>query len=237
MLKLSRIARIKNKDLVLPVFAQASWERGSHALKIQSRTLTARWRAQAWLVLAAVSLPLGVVAQQRTTSPPVAPAQPAAAANAAAPVPPAATPAAAPNPITLAAVQRGALSCASRIEQVTGYLGAGTQGGALLLLTPQSPDRQLIGLAMELPLPKGISAYATASFAPGQVNGCGATFDSVSYWPSACAAVASQQFAQLKSVRALRKDISVLDGGPAMKVFLMPAGESGCISIKKEIFL
>jgi hypothetical protein len=34
----------------------------------------------------------------------------------------------------------------------------------------------------------------------------------------------------------LKKDITVLDGGAATKVLLMPAG-SGCVSIKKEIVL
>jgi hypothetical protein len=191
------------------------------------------------LVCAYLALSLSPAAWAQST-PQAAQPGPAQATAPAAAMSPAAEPQPAPNrgpnAITLAAAQRGALSCASRIEQVTNYLGAGTQGGALLMVTPQSPDRQLISLAMELPLPTGASAYGTASFAPGQANGCGATFDSVSYWPSACAAVASQQFAQLKPSRALRKDITVLDGGPAMKVFLMAAGE-GCVAIKKEIVL
>jgi hypothetical protein len=31
--------------------------------------------------------------------------------------------------------------------------------------------------------------------------------------------------------------VAVLDGGQATKVFLMKAGENGCISIKKEVVL
>jgi hypothetical protein len=56
------------------------------------------------------------------------------------------------------------------------------------------------------------------------------------YWPKSCEAVASQQFEKLRRVGMLKKDIAVLDGGAATKVFLMPAG-SGCVSIKKEIVL
>jgi hypothetical protein len=142
-----------------------------------------------------------------------------------------------PNAVTLAAVQRGALACASRVEQVSNYLDVGRGSGGLLMFTPGQADQQLFGLSLGLPMPNGNSAYVSASFAPHQANGCGATFDAVSYWPSPCEAVASQQFAQLKPARALRKDIAVLDGGLAMKVFLMRAGDSGCISIKKELVL
>ncbi len=71
---------------------------------------------------------------------------------------------------------------------------------------------------------------------PNQANGCGAAYDAVVYWPLKCDAVAAKQFASLKKVGQLKKDISVLDGGVATKVFLMPAG-SGCVSIKKEVVL
>lgn len=138
------------------------------------------------------------------------------------------------NAITQAAVQKGALNCASRIEQVSNFLGFGQQTGALLLIPPAQPDQRLISLAMEVPTESG-SAYVSASFAPNQANGCGAAYDAVVYWPQKCEAVAGKQFAALKKVGQLRKDITVLDGGMATKVFLMPAGDKGCIAIKKEL--
>ena len=100
----------------------------------------------------------------------------------------------------------------------------------------QQPDTRLLPLALEVPTDAG-SAYVSATFAPGQANGCGATYDAVSYWPQKCEAVAAKQFAGFKRMeQALRKNITVLDGGAATKVFLMPAG-SGCVSIKKEVVL
>lgn len=33
----------------------------------------------------------------------------------------------------------------------------------------------------------------------------------------------------------MKQDVTVLDGGPATKVFLMRAGQAGCIAIKKEL--
>ena len=50
------------------------------------------------------------------------------------------------------------------------------------------------------------------------------------------ARVATQQFAGLKRAGQMKTNITLLDGGPATKVFLMPAG-SGCVSIKKEVVL
>jgi hypothetical protein len=139
------------------------------------------------------------------------------------------------NAVTQAAVKQGALACASRINQVSNFLGFGPQAGAMLMMPPSQPDQRLIPLAMEVPA-EGSSAYVSAAFAPNQANGCGAAYDAVVYWPQKCEAVAAKQFASLKRAGQLKTNITMLDGGPATKVFLMPAG-SGCVSIKKEVVL
>lgn len=139
------------------------------------------------------------------------------------------------NAITQAAVQKGVLNCVSRINQVSNFLGYSPQVGALLMLPPSQTDQRLVPLVMEVP-GEGGSAYVSATFAPNQANGCGATYDAVVFWPQACDEVAAKQFAALKKVGPLRQTITVLDGGAATKVFLMPAG-SGCVSIKKEVVL
>lgn len=140
-----------------------------------------------------------------------------------------------PNAITQAAVQQGALICASRINQTTNFLGFNNQAGATLMVPPRQVDQRLLPIAMEIPSESG-SAYVSATFAPNQANGCGATYDAVVYWPLKCDALAAKQFSSLKIIGLLKKDIAVLDGGVATKVFLMPAG-SGCVSIKKEVVL
>lgn len=139
------------------------------------------------------------------------------------------------NAITQAAVKQGVLNCVSRINQVSNFLGFGPQAGAVLMMPPSQPDQRLIPLAMEVPTDGG-SAYVSATFAPNQANGCGAAYDAVVYWPQKCEAVAAKQFASLKRAGQMKTSITVLDGGPATKVFLMPAG-SGCVSIKKEVVL
>ncbi len=90
---------------------------------------------------------------------------------------------------------------------------------------------------MELPAGANGNTLVDMSFAPGQANGCGATYQSISHWKQSCEALAQAQFGGMRKMRPLQKDVLILDGGPATKVFLMSAGESGCISIKKEIVL
>ncbi len=139
------------------------------------------------------------------------------------------------NAITRRAVEEGVLSCASRVNQVTNLLGFSASAGADLMPAPAQPDERVLPVAMEVPTEAG-AAFVGIVFAPGQANGCGAAYDAVVYWPLKCDAVAARNFAGLKKIGALRKEIAVLDGGPATRVFLMPAGV-GCVSIKSEVVL
>lgn len=141
------------------------------------------------------------------------------------------------NAITQAVVGHGVLACAGRVNQVTQFVTGGQAAGALLFQIPGQPDQRLVSLSMEVAQKDGPVAYASASFAPNQANGCGAVYEAVVYWPQPCESVAARQFAEAKKGRLLQKSIQVLDA-PAggARVFLMPAG-SGCVSIKKETVL
>ena len=97
-----------------------------------------------------------------------APLKPAGDAPQAAPVIQQQAPAT--NGITQAAVQQGVLNCASRINQVSNFLGFNNQSGAVLMTPPNAQDQHLIPLAMEIPTASG-SAYVSAQFAPNQANG------------------------------------------------------------------
>lgn len=140
-----------------------------------------------------------------------------------------------PNAITRAVVQRGMLSCAARVEQVTRFLGFGSQSGAHLMPPPAPVDQRIFSLQMEMPTGAAGNSFVDMSFAPQQANGCGATYQSVTYWAQSCELVGSQQFANFKPSPALQRDVTVLDIGPQTKVFLMKTGLTGCISIKKEV--
>ncbi len=139
------------------------------------------------------------------------------------------------NSLTQAVVQQGALNCVSRVNQVSNFLGFGPQAGAVLMLPNGQPDQHLLPISMEIPT-QGTSAYVSATFAPNQANGCGAVYESVMYWAQNCGALAANQFANLKRIGQIKTSVTVLDGGAAMKVFLLPAG-NGCLAIKKEVVL
>jgi hypothetical protein len=143
-----------------------------------------------------------------------------------------------PNAITLAAAQQGVLTCSGRINQIVNFLGVDDKAGALLMLPPSQQDQRLVSLSLEIPLqPTNNAAYVTATFAPNLANGCGAGYESVIYWPKTCEDVFKQSFGALKPTGTLKQNIFVLDGGSQLKVFLMPAGQAGCVSIKREVLL
>jgi hypothetical protein len=147
-----------------------------------------------------------------------------------------AAPVDADNAVTRAAAAQGVRRCLERVQQVSAAFGFTPQAGALLMIPPTEPDRRVIPLAMEIPTQSG-SVYIGADFAPDQANGCGVSADTIVYWKQSCKVVASRNFASLKAIGTLRKDITVLDdGGLNVKVLLMPA-DKGCISIKKEVVL
>lgn len=159
------------------------------------------------------------------------------AATTSAPVPVQAPLESGPNALTRAMVQRGVLSCAARVEQVSRFLDFGPQVGAHLMPPPAPADQRLFSLQIELPAGAAGNSFVDMSFAPQQANGCGATYQTVTYWPQTCEAVGNQQFATFKPSQPLQRDVTVLNVGPMTKVFLMRAGATGCIAIKKEIVL
>ena len=142
---------------------------------------------------------------------------------------------AASNSLSQALGHWGIKNCNERVNQLSGFVGYNKSSAALALLPPSQVNQRMLPVAMEIPTENG-AAYVSASFAPNQANNCGATYDAVVYWEQGCADIAENQFKAFKNIGALGKALTVLDGGIATKVFLMPAG-SGCVSIKKEVVL
>jgi hypothetical protein len=140
------------------------------------------------------------------------------------------------NSLTQATVQLGALSCASRVEQVTRYVGYSNGMGASVMVPAPPVDQRMFAIQMEIAAGAASNSLVDMNFAAQQANGCGASYQAVSYWTQSCDTVATARFSQFKRVKPLQKDVLLLDGGPATRVFLMQAG-SGCVSVTKEIIL
>lgn len=88
---------------------------------------------------------------------------------------------------------------------------------------------------MEVTTPNGQANYASASFAPNQINGCGALYETVSFAADRCEVIAAKQFAGSAPLGKLGASTLILGIGPSARVFLMPAADKGCIVVKKEI--
>jgi hypothetical protein len=162
---------------------------------------------------------------------------PAFAAGDQPPTAPSAETAGVPNSataMTQVAAQAGVLSCAGRIEQVARFLGAGNQISFLFLMPPPPRDQRLVALAMEIANKDAPSAYGSAEFA-ASAQGCGASYETVTYWPVQCEAVVAKYFPAVRKAPALGKSFAALDAGGNTRIFLMPAGAAGCVTIKKEL--
>lgn len=137
------------------------------------------------------------------------------------------------NLVTQAIIKSGAQDCRGRANQVVNYLAANSQSGAFIFL-PQRADgtQRLASASLEIRAARQ-SGYASATFAPVGAGRCDAVYDAVVYWSENCRDVAAKSFAQFKPAGVVKQNITILDGGPLARVFLMPAG-AGCVSIKKE---
>ena len=132
-----------------------------------------------------------------------------------------------------AAQNAGLLTCKPLAEQVNRYLIANSISTGMLFAAPEKANTRIFSSSIEIQS-KEILTYSSANFSPNGDVGCGVSYDAVTYWKDSCADVASKELKTLKPLGPLGNQISMLDGGPTMRIFLMPAG-TGCVQIKKEI--
>ena len=134
-----------------------------------------------------------------------------------------------------AVVRMGALACASRVNQVSGFLAGDPKSYSVgfVFPVPQPADRRLLSLSIGIDMPEIPPSYIGASFAPNQAAGCEASYEAVTYWPKACAQVAAKQYPASQPGPDLGS-LKMLVIGSRARVFLLPAG-AGCVSIKKEL--
>ena len=128
----------------------------------------------------------------------------------------------------------GVRTCKPMADKVNRYLIADGQSSGLLFIAPQNANGRIFSGTLEIESQQGSTTYASTSYAPYGEVGCGVAYEAVTYWKESCAEVSSKVLKDLRPIGPLGSKITMLDGGPAMRMFLMPAG-SGCIQIKKEV--
>jgi len=139
------------------------------------------------------------------------------------------------NGVAQAAAKAGVTSCAARINQVTNFLTTGSQSRAVAFISPTNPNQSVVSYSLEVQT-SAANSYASATFAPVGPDGCGATYEAVTYWNNTCEDVANRGFAGTRRTGPIQQNIQILEGTGTMRVFLIPAGQ-GCVSIKKEVVM
>ena len=135
--------------------------------------------------------------------------------------------------ISRAAQNAGLRTCKPAIDQVNRYLiGDGISSGVLFSASENANDR-IVTSSIVIENKQGLT-YATASYSPYGDVACGVSYEAVTYWKESCAELSSKVLRDMPRMDPLGKKIITLDGGPSMRMFLMPAG-TGCVQIKKEV--
>lgn len=64
---------------------------------------------------------------------------------------------------------------------------------------------------------------------------CSGLYQQVIYWPEACAAVKARVFKDFKNDKPFLKAVRVSEANPGLQLYMLPAGPTGCVSVKKEL--
>jgi hypothetical protein len=124
-------------------------------------------------------------------------------------------------------------ACAGTVQQATNFLFEGQDANFVAQPLGPDADRWPTVFVVESadPTGSGHNRFATLVVSPN----CSGMYEQTIYWPQPCALVKSTVFAKFTGEHVLLSDVKVSDSGPALQVFLMPAG-AGCVSVKKELF-
>jgi hypothetical protein len=195
------------------------------------------WRAVAAASLWALSQSASAVAAPKAA----ASAKPAAAAEAPQPPSPRGVDAAvargmsdeSPSQQVARALQAIHLTtCAAAVQQATDFLFEGQDANFIAQPLGPDSDRWPTVFVIESADPAGgHTRFATLMIAPN----CSGMYEQTIYWPQPCSVVKATVFAKFTGEHLLLSEVKVSDSGPALQVYLTPAG-AGCLSIKKELF-
>ncbi len=123
-------------------------------------------------------------------------------------------------------------ACAGAVQQATDFLFEGQEANFIAQPLGPDADRWPTVFVIESADPAGgRDRFATLMVSPN----CSGMYEQTIYWPQPCSVVKSTVFAKFTGEHPLLKEVQVSDSGPALQVYLTPAG-AGCVSIKKELF-
>ncbi len=138
-----------------------------------------------------------------------------------------------PGQEVLIAMQQMHLTvCAQRVQQAMNFLFDGQP--ARFVAQPLGPDSDrwpTVFMVESADPAGGHTRLSTLMISPG----CAGMYEQIIYWSEPCSSVKASVFAKYTGEHAMLREVKVSDSGPALQVYLTPAG-SGCLSVKKELF-
>lgn len=125
-------------------------------------------------------------------------------------------------------------TCGPVISQAGAFLF--DQGDAQFIMQPLGPDNNRWPMVMTAESSHGPTKQtrlSTLVIAPA--GSCSGLYQQVIYWPENCAAIKAKIFADFKGDKQLLRNVMVSEANPGLQLYLMPAGATGCVSVKKEL--
>ena len=125
-------------------------------------------------------------------------------------------------------------ACAPVISQAAAFLF--DKGDVQFVVQPLGPDTNrwpTVVTSEGVSGDKQQTRLSTLIVAPS--GSCSGLYQQVIYWPEACAAVKARVFADFKGEKLFLRNVRVSEANPGLQLYLMPAGATGCVSVKKEL--
>lgn len=137
------------------------------------------------------------------------------------------------HPLAQEMLRRGAIECAPRGQQLMGVLSEG-RDVAVLQLPPTEPNRTLLSAMLVYPPDPGRSRVALMAMAPGQVNGCGASFQGIEFFERSCPQTLATDYPDAAFQAIPGGNAYLATGNGTDNILALPAG-SGCLVIRQQV--
>lgn len=125
-------------------------------------------------------------------------------------------------------------TCAPIVSQAASFLF--DRGDVQFVIQPLGPDANrwpTVVTSEGTNGPKPQTRLSTLIVAPAGT--CSGLYQQVIYWPETCASVKTRIFADFKGEKPFLRNVRVSEANPGLQLYLMPAGTTGCVSVKKEL--
>lgn len=138
------------------------------------------------------------------------------------------------HPLAVNLATIGALACVERANQVAMFIDPRVSSQTIVHTPENNPNQRLLMATMVIESEKNGYTLGNVALAPGQANGCGGSYHTVSYVDMPCAKAAEKNFPDLKFNKLNQLEVGIAIVGKNMWIIAMPAG-NGCVFEKEEV--